>query len=109
YFIRRGGSIMYAELVMINLGPGMREAAEKVADALAPIYKTMSGYKGVMFFGDIEAGEYGSLSMWASKQDAEALAGAVKLRLIQVAGKIPKKGPSTRRIFKIYKIYQPKA
>jgi len=100
--------MLYAELVTINLGPGMRETAEKVADALAPIYQTMTGYKGVTFFGDIEAGEYGSLSLWASKQDAEALSGAVKLRLNQVAGNIPKKGPSTRRIFKVYKVYRPK-
>jgi hypothetical protein len=34
---------MYAELVMIRLGPGMRPMAEKVADELAPIYKAMKG------------------------------------------------------------------
>ncbi len=55
---------MYAELVMINLEPGMRSLAENVADQLAPIYRTMKRFKGVVFIGDSEAGEYGSLSLW---------------------------------------------
>ena len=97
---------MYAELVMINIGPGMRPTAEKVADQLAPIYRSMKGFKGVMFIGDIEAGEYGSLSLWESKEDAEALPGAVKRQLARIVGHLSRKGPSTRRIFEVYKVYE---
>ena len=98
---------MYAELVMINLGPGMRSLAEKVADQLAPIYRTMKGFKGVVFIGDIEPGEYGSLSLWDSKDDAEALSGTVKRQLERIIGHVPKQGPGTRRIFEVYEVYQP--
>lgn len=53
---------MYAELAMIKIGPGMRPMAEKVADELAPIYKAMKVFRGVISLGEVEAGEYGSLS-----------------------------------------------
>ena len=98
---------MYAELVMIKLGKEMRPMAERVADELAPIYKAMKGVKGVMFIGDVEAGEYGSLSLWESKEDAEALHGTMKGRLERIVGRVPKEGPDTRRIFEIYEVYYP--
>lgn len=98
---------MFAELVMINLGPGMRPMAEKVADELGPIYKAMKGFRGVVFLGEVEAGEYGSLSIWESKEDAEALHGAMKGRLERLVGRVPKQGPDTRRIFEVYGGYEP--
>ena len=36
---------MYAELVMINLGSGMRSTAKNIVDQLTPIYRTMKGSK----------------------------------------------------------------
>lgn len=93
---------MYAELVMIKLGPEMRTMAERVADQLAPTYMAMKGFKGVVFIGDAEAGEYGSLSLWESREDAEALHGKMKGRLARLVGRVPKVGPDTRRIFEVY-------
>ena len=81
--------------------------AEKVADELAPICKAMKGFRGVIFLGEVEAGEYGSLSMWESKEDAEALHGAMKGRLERLVGRVPKEGPDTRRIFEVYEAYEP--
>lgn len=98
---------MYAELVMIKLGNGMKPMAERVADQLAPIYKAMKGFKGVMFLGDVEAGEYGSLSLWESKEDAEVLHGTMKGRLERLVGRVPKEGPDTRRIFEVYEAFEP--
>jgi heme-degrading monooxygenase HmoA len=98
---------MYAELVTIHLGAGMRELAERVADELVPIYKTMKGFKGVVFMGDVETGEYGSLSLWDSKEDAEALHRTMKGRLARLVGRVPKEKPDTRRIFEIYETSGP--
>lgn len=98
---------MYAELVTIKLGPDMRLMAEKVADQLIPIYKAMKGFRGVMFIGDVQVGEYGSLSLWESKEDAEALHGAMKGRPERLVGRVPKEGPDTRRIFEVYEAYEP--
>ncbi|KKK58056.1 hypothetical protein LCGC14_3048290, partial [marine sediment metagenome] len=36
---------MYASLLMLNLGPGMRLAGEKLADQFAAILKTLKGFK----------------------------------------------------------------
>jgi hypothetical protein len=93
---------MYAELVIITVGPEMRTLAVKVADELTPIYSAMKGFKGVVFIGDVATGEYGSLSLWETREDAEALSGTVKRELARTIGHITKKGPSTRRIFEVY-------
>ncbi len=67
---------MYAQLVMLSLGSGTRSTAEKLADQFAPALRSLKGFKRVTFLGDETVGEYGSLSLWESKEDAEA-AGAV--------------------------------
>ena len=36
---------MIARLILMNFGPGIRSAGEKIADQFAPIHKTMKGYK----------------------------------------------------------------
>ena len=58
----------------------------------------------MVFIGDSEAGDYGSLSLWESKEDVEKLFGTVKRQLAQIVGHVPKKGPSNRRIFEVYEV-----
>ena len=96
---------MYAQLFMLTLGPGMRSTAEKLADQFAPALKALKGFKRVTFFGDELVGEYGSLSIWESKDDAEA-AGAVMGPQLEQAVRGIVKGPPTRRFFEVY---EPKA
>ena len=96
---------MYAQLSMIILGPGTRSAAEKLADQFAPALKTLKGFKRVTFIGDETVGEYGSLSLWESKEDAEAAAAVVRPQLEQAVSGIAK-APPTRRFFEVY---EPKA
>ena len=95
---------MYAQLSMITLGPGMRSTAEKLGDQFTLALKTLKGFKGVTFIGDDTVGEYGSLSLWESKEDAEAAA-VVSLQLEQAVSDIAKV-PPTRRFFEVY---EPKA
>ena len=96
---------MYASLVMLTLGPGTRSAAEKLADQFAPALRTLKGFKRVTFLGDEIVGEYGSLSVWESKEDAEAAAAVIGPQLEQAVSGIVKK-PPTRQIFEVY---EPKA
>lgn len=65
---------MYATLLTLTLGPGMRSAGEKLADQFAPALRAMQGFKTVTYFGDETTGEYGSLTLWETKEDAEAAA-----------------------------------
>ena len=96
---------MYARLVILTLGPGMRSTAEKLADQFAPVLRTLKGFKGVTFLADDAAGEYASFSIWESKEDAEAAIAATAPQLEQALSGIAK-GPPTRRLFEVY---EPKA
>jgi len=96
---------MIVRLIMMNFGPGMQPEGEKVADKFAPIYKTFKGFKNATFFFDYETGTAGSLTLWESKEDADAASAALKPQLQQVAGGILK-GPPTVQTFNLY---EPKA
>ena len=92
---------MYAQLVMLSLGPGTRSTAEKLADQFAPALRTLKGFKRVTFLGDETVGEYGSLSLWESKEDAEAAGAVIGPQLEQAVSGIAK-APPTRRFFEVY-------
>ena len=96
---------MYAHLVLLTLGPGMRTAAEKMADQFAPAYKAAKGFKGLTLLGDDEAGEYGSLTIWESEEDLAAYLEAVTPQHEAVLKGIVK-GPPMIRAFEVY---EPKA
>ena len=96
---------MYAQLVMLNIGPGMRPIGEKLASQFILVLKSMKGFKGVTFFADVKVGEYGSLSLWESKEDAEAAAATTGPKLEQALSGVVKEQP-TRRLFEVY---EPKA
>ena len=92
---------MYARLIMFTLGPGMRTESEKIADQFAAVHKNMKGFKGATFLGDDSIGEYGALSIWESKDDAEASSASLRPKLEQALSGIAK-GPPTSRLFDIY-------
>ena len=92
---------MYASLLTLNLGPGMRLAGEKLADQFATVLKTLKGFKGVTFLADDTAGEYVSLTLWEAKEDREAAIADLDPQLKQALSGIAK-APPTRRFFEVY-------
>ena len=96
---------MYASLLTLNLGSGMRLAGEKLADQFASVLRTLKGFKEVTFLADDTVGEYGSLTLWESKEDVEAAAAVLGPKLEQAVSGIAKE-PPTRRVFEVY---EPKA
>jgi len=92
---------MYAHLVMFTVGPGKRASAEKIADKFAPVYASVPSCKGVTFLGDDAIGEYGSLSLWDSKEALAAYREKAGPEL-EAALKGLVKGPATIRTFEVY-------
>lgn len=92
---------MYARLVMFNIGQGKRSAAEKIADQFLGVMQGMAGFREVTFLVDEAVGEYGALSLWASKKDADAAGEAMTAGLRQaLAGFVQE--PPVQRTFEVY-------
>jgi heme-degrading monooxygenase HmoA len=95
---------MYAEYVMVRLGPGTRTAGENIADQFAPILKAAKGFKGVIFFADYVGGEYAALILWESPADYEAFRKVGDPRFEQAVTGIAKEPP----VIKLMEVYEPK-
>jgi len=63
---------MYARLIMFTLGEGKRPFAEGMAKQFHTAMQGMKGFKNATFVTDEVIGEYGVLSLWETKDDAEA-------------------------------------
>ncbi len=95
---------MYARLTLFTLGPGQREFAEGLADKFSPLFATLKGFKSTSFMGDFDAGEFGSLSIFETREDADA-AGEILTPKLQEAVGDRLKGPPT---IKTLEVYEPK-
>jgi heme-degrading monooxygenase HmoA len=78
---------------------------EAVADQFAPIMRGLKGFREVKFFLDEQTGTYGALSLWASKEDAEAAAEATRSQFEQAMAEVGLQEPP--RLMTV-EIYEPK-
>jgi len=92
---------MYAHFVLFTVGQGKRAIAESIADKFAPVYASVANCKGVTFLGDDAVGEYGSLSLWESKEALEAYREKIGPEL-EAALKGLVTCPPTIRAFEVY-------
>ena len=95
---------MHARLVTLKLKPGSMSTAEKLADHAASVIRDLKGFKDVTFFGNNETGEYGSLSLWETEDDAEAVSKATGLQIRDIVGDLLIERPTVR----ICEVYGPK-
>lgn len=96
---------MYARLILLSLGPNMRSTGEKIADTFASLYRAAKGFKSAIFFADDETGECGALSLWESREDAEAAGTVFKPKLQELTKGILEGLPTVRG----YEVYEPKS
>jgi heme-degrading monooxygenase HmoA len=92
---------MYAALTTFTLGPGMREAADKMGGQFMAMLQDMKGFQSMTMFGDYDAGEYGGLSIWATKEDAEAALAGTEEPMKQAVGHMLK-GPPVRKVYQVW-------
>ncbi len=96
---------MYARIVLFTLGSGMRSTAEAIADELIPAIKAQQGCDAAMSLIDDEAGEYGLVVLWASKEDAEVAAKVMGPRLRSALEGVATEPPTIR----LMEVYEPAA
>ena len=74
---------MYARLVIFKVGPGKRSTIVRLVDEFDALYRDQRGFTHVFILGDEASGEYGSFSVWESKEDADAANAVIAPRLQQ--------------------------
>ena len=63
---------MYARVIKFTLASGTRDDAIAMADKFYPITKTLPGFVSATYLiYDEQAGDYGSITVWQTKADAE--------------------------------------
>jgi quinol monooxygenase YgiN len=89
---------MYARMVIFKLGPGEGSTIRALAEEFHPLYRAQSGFEQLYVLGDEVGGEYGSFSVWESKDDAEAANAVIAPQLQRaLAGRL--QGPANRWFF----------
>ncbi len=91
---------MNIRLVQFSLGPGKRSAAEAIADKIVPAIRRQKGCDRCEFFADDEAGDYGIVVLWASKQAADAASSVIGPFLLPALADA--KAKSSIRLFDVY-------
>ncbi len=95
---------MYSRLVTFRVGPGKRSTIEELVDEFDPLYRAQKGFRHLFVIGDDATGEYGSFSVWETKEDAEAANAVIAPRLQQALTGLLE-GPPDRRY---YEVLEPK-
>ena len=95
---------MYAQIVILKTAPGKRSEAEKLADQSFAALKGVKGFKGVTYLGDDDNSEYGSLYLWETKEDLDAVMKELMPRMQEATNALAIEPPFRR----IYEVYEPK-
>ena len=92
---------MYVRIVRFTLEPGSRSTAEKLADEIVPAIRAQNGCNKCLFLTDDDAGDYGFIVLWDSKEDAGAAAAVIGPRLTKALADITEV-PDSRQLFEVY-------
>jgi len=96
---------MHALWTTFTLGPGTSQTAQKIGEQWSHILKSFNGFKSVTFIADDSSGEYAGLSLWETKEDAEAALAETDAKVQQQIGSIAT-GPVTRKIYEVRRVIE---
>ena len=94
---------MYALWTIFTLGPGMREAADKLCEGWGPVLSSLDGFKGATFVGDESSGEYAALTLWETREHAEAARANTQAGVDEKVAPMAK-GPVVRKIYEVWSV-----
>jgi len=93
---------MYARFLKFNTDPSRRSEVEAVADRAFEIAKQQQGFISIHFVISSDESEYGSFSLWESKDDAETGGDAIRSQ-IGVSLQELAAAPPTIDVYEVYK------
>lgn len=96
---------MNLRLVQFNLGAGKRSEAEGIANKIVPAIRSQRGCDRAEFFADYDAGDYGVVVFWKSKEQANAAASVIGPMMTAALAQAKGTGDSRR----LFDIYEPKS
>jgi len=96
---------MYALWTIFTLGPGMRQTADKLCEQWAPVLDSLKGFKSATFIGDDSMGEYAALSLWETKEDAEAALADTGPKIKEQIGPMAKELP-IRKVYEVWRVVE---
>jgi hypothetical protein len=88
---------MYARFSVVSMGPGARARMEQLASRLDAMFRAQPGFRGVTFVMDDAAGDYGSFSLWETREAAEAASAVINPVVAEIF-----KGMLTPWIFEVF-------
>ena len=91
---------MHSRLVIFKVGPGKHSTIESLVDEFDALYRAQKGFRHVFILGDEASGEYGSFSVWESKEDADAANAVIAPQLQQALSGLLQ-GPPERWFFEV--------
>jgi heme-degrading monooxygenase HmoA len=92
---------MYASLMIFKTAPDKRTEVEKMADQAFSQARGMKGFKSEVYLLDTVNNEYGSLSMWETKEDIEAAFSLIAPKMSKEREQLAME-PQIRRIWEVY-------
>lgn len=96
---------MYARYYTFKSVPDKRKAIEAMADDIFSYTKTLKGFVSATYFISDDETEYGSFTVWDSKEDAEEAASLIRVKLAPRLEEIV----SSRPEVVILEVYEPKS
>lgn len=84
---------MFARLLLFRLEPGSRSKAEELVSTFDGMLRARKGFKDVTFLADDDSGEYGALTVYESREDAQAAYDALFPGLQQALTGLAKEPP----------------
>ncbi len=95
---------MYARHFVFKAKSGMRPEVEALADQAFGLMKSLDGFISVHFLISEDETEFGSFSLWESKNDAEAAAKSIRSKTSGSLNDLAVELPAPR----LYEVYKPK-
>ncbi len=94
---------MYARYFSFKAGPDRRSDVEALADHVFGFMKSLQGFVSVHFIISANEDEYGSFSLWESRDDAVAAGEAISSEIGGRLQNIAPEAPGSE----VYEVYKP--